>query len=482
MRLADVAAWLPAVAFVLALIGCVALRDLLTGSLPEAQLRAISPIQATRATDTTAQGLTRHGRAAQRCQWLGLACLTLAMASATPPVIWVVEAHIGPGMAWIIGFVFAGLGPLFASQAVIYTVAPSDGRRWAPRLIVANYAAALTCTLLIVLPWFFQPPQPRGRELDGYLIYNQPTIGAFISTLGLTIYMPIGCAIIGVLCWRAARHERDQVVRTSLKLVAAGCAISPAIVLPLAVQSWSWAVGEPLWTQAQATEILAITNTAASILLTLGAAWTPLVHSHHTRSTAFLVPLWRSDVLALRPAWRLLRQLYDGAYEASADMVTASSPADLLEQRTRIANELHDMLVVISQYLSAEGRLQAQTLTGAPVQLPLQHRLMRRLAAWFCPLLTALGGLAPRPATRMWHLLTQTPLSPFAPTDAACARAAIDVMRTSGEPALHPVPILTPTAWSTDELIGYLRLVVHAATEAQVQEAGTGTFVRMARL
>jgi len=484
MLLTDVVAWLPAVAFVLAVLACIAMRDLLTGTLSKDQLRSLSPVMHAWHDDPARPDMAAHARAAQRSQWAALAFLALMMGLGTRSVAWFIEGHTAPGVAWICGMLSAMGAAMSAADAIIHTITPyKHGHSGVRRFVVANHWVALTCALVVVVPWLIQRPGPRGSALDEYVGYYQETIGSFISTTGGSVYFLIATAIIGIPCWRAAQRERDQVVRTSLRIVAAAeLAAVVTIVVPQCAQSLSWTLGHPLWNEYQSTIVFMAGLMITSGLSTLGSVWAPLADSHRTRNANFLVPVWRSDVLSLRPAWRLLRQLYDGAYEATADMVTATNPADLLEQRNRIANELHDMLVVISQYLSAEGRRQALALTVASTQLSLRHRLLRHLAAWLCPALTALGGLAPRQATRAWHFLTQVPLSPFAPTDAACARAAVDVMRTGGRPALHPVPILTPTAWSTDELVGYLRLVSKAAVEARVQEAGTGAFVRMARL
>jgi hypothetical protein len=491
VSLADVVAWVPALGFIAGVVGCIVLRDLLTGTLPVDQMRALIPVlQAGRdseeASEATGTDLNASARAAQRSQWLALAALALMMALSNRPLAWLIEEHTLPGAAWIAGLLSAMTAALMAANAIIFTITPRRGGRGrTARLITANSAAALLCAATVITPWFFQPPQPRGSSLDAYVGYYQPTLASFVSTAGASVYFLIATAIIGIPCWRAARRERDQGVRTSLYIVtAAEIAAVLTIVVPQCAQSLSWTLGEPLWNERQSMIVLIAGLMITSLLSMLGAAWAPMIHSHRARSASFLIPLWREDVRALRPAWRLLRQVRDGSYEPDADMVTATQPAALRTQRHRMLMEIMDMLVPLTEHLSPAGRAQAEALTGGPARLTFQHWLLRKSSSAACTLLRLVGGYFPRRATRWWRYVTEKPLAPLAAADAACALAAIEVRQAKvtldGEGASSvTAPVLRPVPWSDDEAVAYLRLLARAATDPLVLEARTGAFVRM---
>jgi hypothetical protein len=488
MSLADVVAWVPAFGFIACVAGCIALRDLLTGTLSMDQMRALIPVMRAGQDHAEVSGadLRATVRAAQRSQWLALAFLTPLMALSIRPVAWFLEAHFVPGVAWLAGMLSAMVAALMAANVIIYTIAPrgGSGRRVA-RFIAANTAAAFVCAATVVIPWFFQPPQPRGSSLDEYIGYYQPTIASFVSTAGSSVYFLIATAIIGIPCWQAARRERDQGVRTSLRIVtAAQVAAVVAIVIPQCAQSLSWTLGRPLWNEHESMIVLIAGLMLNNILSTLGTSWAPLVHSHRARSAEFLLPLWRDDVLALRPSWRLLRQVRDGSYEPAADMVTATQPAALRMQRHRMLIEIMDMIVPLTEHLSPEGRAQAEALTGGRVPLTSSRWLLRKTSGVVCKILSLIGGYFPQRATRWWRYVMEKPLAPLAPADAACALAAIDVRRANVKPVSAgavpaSAPVLTPVPWSDDEAAAYLRLVAHAATDPVVLEARTGAFVRM---
>ena len=475
VTLSDAFAWAVGVLAALSLLACFAMRDLLAGIVPEEQMRGLLPGQVLWETrgNLTARG--HHALKAQRSQWLALAFNTITLALYCRPVAWWVESWTAPGAAWVGNLVGASFAALFALDGLIYSLA---GER-AHRLVRLNHLFAVVCVLLIVAPWFVQPPQPRGPALDEFVNYYQPTWASFISTLGMALYLPVTCLGLAVFAWRAARREYDRAVRISLRLVAIGASATMSIVASQLAQSLSWTLGTPLWNENQTALLQLGCVFLSSMFLVVGCAWAPLTFSHRVRVSRFLMRLWEDDVHTLRPMWRLLGNVHRTAYEPIGDLQTATSPADLQEQRHRLAMELLDHGPMLAQYLSATGRQKAERLAGRHVSGTRRRRALRAVAPRVYPLLRLMGSFAPRPATHLWRWISETPLAPQAAVDAACARAAVKIVLAKAGPAEEATPVLTPTLWSEDEVVGYLRQLIRANGKPTVQAAATGAQVVM---
>lgn len=475
LTLSDGFAWAVGGLAVLSLVACFALRDLLAGSVPEDRMRGLLPGQVLWETrgNLTARG--EHALEAQRSQWLALAFNTITLALYCRPVAWWLETWTAPGAAWVGNLVGASLAALFALDGLIYSLA---GDR-AHRLVRMNHLFAVVCLVLIVAPWFVQPPQPRGPALDEFVNYYQPTWASFISTLGMAVYLPVTCLGLAVFAWRAARREYDRAVRISLRLVAIGASATMSIVGSQLALSLSWTLGTPLWSENEAALLQLSCVFFSSMFLVVGCAWAPLTFSHRVRVSRFLMRLWEDDVHTLRPMWRLLGNVHRTAYEPVGDLQTALTPADLQEQRHRLAMELLDHGPMLAQYLSATGREKAERLTGRGATTSRRHRALRALAPRLYPLLRLVGGFAPIRAISLWRWLSETPLASQAAVDAACARAAVKIVLAKAGPAEEATPVLTPVLWSEDEVVGYLRQLIRANGTPTVQAAATGAQVVM---
>lgn len=475
VTLSDAFAWAVGVLATLSLLACFALRDLLAGIVPEEQMRGLLPGQVLweRRGNLTRQG--QHAVKAQRAQWLALAFNTITLALYCRPVAWWLESWTAPGAAWVGNLVGASLAALFALNGLIYSLA---GER-AHRLVRINLAFALLCIVLIIAPWFVQPPQPRGPAMDEFVNYYQPTWASFISTVGMALYLPVTCLGLAILAWRAARREYDRAVRISLRLCAIGGVATMSIVGSQLALSLSWTLGTPLWSEDEAALRQLACVFVSSMFLVVGCAWAPLTFSHRVRVSRFLMRLWEDDVHTLRPMWRLLGNVHRTAYEPIADLRTASTPADLQEQRHRLAMELLDHGPMLAQYLSVTGRQKAERLAGRHVSGSRRRRALRTVAPRVYPLLRLMGGFAPGPATRLWRWFSETPLAPQAAVDAACARAAVKIVLAKAGPAEEATQVLTPILWSEDEVVGYLRQLIRANGRPTVQAAATGAQVVM---
>lgn len=484
MVFSDVVVWVAGLAAALHVMACVFMHDLLRGKVPEAQLHAGMPSDALWSAGLDENGVRVHAVRAQRGQWLALAATTLAVILWCRPVGWWLEAHTAPGAAWVAVLAAAVLGGMWATDGLLYSVNPKDrtGRSRITTIIRANHAWAAVCVLVVVLPWFVQPPQPRDALQDEFVTYYQPTLASLVSTLGLVLYMPVVTWVQASTCWRAARSEWDSIVRLSLRMVALGAVVGLGVAGVHLMQSVSWTLGRPVFSE-HATAILHVTFCALmSLLTTSGVIWVPLAENHRKRSHEFLVPLWREDVSALRPMWLRLLSIHhgEGAYEPASDMVTATTAAGLKMQRRRISTEVEDMLARLADCLSTPGRRRAQTLLGASTPRPtLRHKLVRLLAVVALPLLRLIGGLFPERASSWWTRLAAAPLAPLAPIDAACVLAAIEIKTSTHERQRKTTRLLTPTLRSADERVAYLRAVIAACGDDDVKESATGVYVEM---
>lgn len=488
MSFADVVAWLPVTAAAAGLVGCITLRDLLHGQGARRPSSLPGLNQSTGSTDPATEpdaATTAYAIQAQRSQWMALASVTVMMTVSVRAVAWEIEKYTVPGAAWIIGMLLAVSAGMHAADGVFCSLnLHHRGRRLTGQLITLNRLLTAGCAVMIVAPWVWQPPRPRGPELDQFIAYYQPTLASFISTCAMALYIVVATSIIGVPSWRAARDEPDRDVRTSLRIVAvAELAAVVTIVVPQLLQSYSWYRGQPVWDARQEAVVLLAGLMISSTLSTLGPAWAPLRSSHQHRVNEFRAKLWRNDVIALRPAWRLLRQLNDRAYEAKADMVTAPNYAGLSLQHPRMIMGVMDMLVPLCDYLTPEGRAAAETLTGCGRSRRWSVQLTRLLSLALRPILVRLGGYFPERVERWWTELNVRAVTPFVAADAACARAAIAMLHNGSRPVEDTgrarTPIMTFEPRSNDETAAYLRLLAAAARDIDIVEAGTGATIAM---
>jgi hypothetical protein len=488
----DVVAWVVGGAALASVGACIALRDLLQGKVPEAQLSKAAPAGLLWPTGLDATGTRVHARRAQRGQWLSLAASTVSLALYCRPVGRWFESWTVPGAAWIVALVGAVLTAMWALDGLIWSVNPQrDGRSRTTGLLRANHLYAGACLLLVVVPWFFQPPQPRGADLDDFMNYYQPTMASFLSVLGVALYYPLTCFTLCRITWTAARFETDQAVRASLRLIAVGAMAGLSVVAVQLVQGLSWTRGDPLWSEGQAAAWQLVCVVVTSALVTVGCLWAPATHAHRERSARFLVPLWRDDVDTLRPMWRLLDRATGTAYEA--DVVTAANVEELRTQRRRMVMAMWDALVILQDHLTPAARQDVQNSLG-PVRVHLRHRLLRALGEVAVPWLRLTGGFNPERAQQWWRVLTETPLAPYARLDAACARTATTWRLVQGGPSDEDVRrgkldgthlrrqhavIWSTTPRSEDEMVAYFRLLANVAATRPVGDAARRAFFHM---
>jgi len=483
MVLSDVVAWVAGLAAALHVLACVFMRDLLRGKVPEAQLHAGIPSDALWSAGLDANGVRVHAVRAQRGQWLALAATTTGVILWCRPVGWWVEGHTTPGIAWVAVLVAAVLGGMWAADGLLYSVNPKDrtGRSRITRIIRANHAWAAVCVLLVVLPWFVQPPQPRDALQDEFVTYYQPTLASLVSTLGLVLYLPVVTWVQASTCWRAARFEWDSIVRLSLRMVALGAVAGLGVAGIHLTQSVSWTLGHPLWSEQVTAMLHVAACVAMSLLTTSGVIWVPLAENHRQRSHEFLIPLWREDVNALRPAWLRLLSVHhgEGAYEPASDMVTATTAAGLKMQRRRVSTEMEDMLARLADCLSTQGRQRAQTMLARTSVPTLRDELAHLLAGVTLPVLRLIGRRFPERAALCWTRVAAAPLAFSARVDAACILAAIEIKTSTHERQRKTTRLLTPALRSADERVAYLRAVIAACEDDDVKEAATGAYIEM---
>ncbi|WP_380161888.1 hypothetical protein [Kineococcus sp. R86509] len=485
-RLAEVIGWAPAATCLLGAVAAFALRDLLTGNLTPAQLRALRLAQPSPSAARSTDDLAAIGRKAQRAQWFAVAGLTVAAFFSIRPLVWWLEGVTAPGVPWIIGTVVLMWAGMNAADAIIHTVQPPQRTgRWTTRLLFANHGAFAACSLLTIAPWFFQAPVPRTGALNEYVTYYSPHVAGFIAALGAQIYGPFVGALLSVLCWREARREREPAVRLSLRLVATGAVIAQGTVLIQSVQAFTWMRGKPMWTEQEAAIAQLACQVLTPTLLILGCCVAPIVDTVRARSTRVFMQLWREDVIALRAPWRLLQGVYRTAYEPEADQRTQSERDELYAQRARMASEIMDALVQAADDLSPTARSRVEQLLRLEQPSFLRRRLGRPAASLARAVLSVVGGFAPSSAGRWWRRITEGPLQSTARADAACASAAIQLhldRLASGDEGARPrsvTPILTISPRDVDEAVAYLRLLWRALRSPEVQEAGTAGFVAM---
>lgn len=485
-RLAEVIGWLPASTCLLGAVACYALRDLLIGNLTPEQLRALRLAAPSPDAARSAEELAAIGRKAQRGQWFAVAGLTVAAFFNIRPLVWWLEGLTAPGVPWIIGTVVLMWAGMNAANAIIHTVQPP--RRtgcWTTRLLRFNRYAYVGCSLLTIVPWFFQAPVARTAALDEYVAYYAPHAAGFIAALGAQIYGPFVGSLLAVLCWREARREREPAVRMSLRLVAAGAVIAQGTVVIQTVQAFTWMRGNPLWTEQEAAVAQLACQVLTPTLLILGCCVAPIVDTVRARSTRVFMQLWREDVIALRAPWRLLQGVYRTAYEPQADQRTRTERDELYAQRARMASEIMDALVQAADDLSPAARSRVEQLLRLEQPSLLRRRLGRPAASVARAVLSVVGGFAPASAGRWWRQITEGPLRSTARADAACASAAIQLhldrlaSGDGGGRTRSVTPILTISPRDVDEAVAYLRLLWQALRTPEVQEAGTAGFVAM---
>jgi hypothetical protein len=485
-RLAEVIGWVPAATCLLGAVACFALRDLLTGNLTPEQLRALRLAQPHPDVTLSAEEVAEVGRRAQRAQWLAVAGLTVAAFFNIKAVVWWLESITAPGVPWVIGTVVLMAAGMSAADAIIHTVQPPRRTgRWTTRLIRVNHAAFVSCSLLTIVPWFFQAPVPRTAALDEYVTYYSPTAAGFAASLGAQVYGPFVAALLALLCWREARREREPAVRTSLRLVAAGAVTSQGTVVIQTMQAFTWMRGQPLWNEQEAAVAQLACQVLTPTLLILGCCVAPIVDTLRARSTRLFVELWREDVVALRAPWRLLHGVYHTAYELEADQTTRTERDELYAQRARMASEIMEALVRAADDLSPDARRRVEHLLGLEARSSSRQRAGRLAARAARGVLSIVGGFAPTLARRWWRDVTEGPLRSTARADAACASAAVQLHRdrriggrdTAVRNQVSPVLSLSPH--DIDEAVAYLRLLRQALRCEEVQEAGTAGFVAM---
>lgn len=490
MTFSNVVAWIAGAGALASVGACIVMRDLLRGRVPEAQLSAASPAGLMWPDGVDATGARIHARQAQRGQWLALASSTVSIALYCRPIGRWFESWTFPGAAWIVALAFGVLTAMWALDGLIWSENPQrDGRNRTTNLVRANHVYAVACIALVLVPWFFQPPQPRGPELDGFINYYQATLASTLSTLGLVLYYPVTCANLSRMAWRAGRFETDQALRASLRMIAAGSLMGLSVVIVQFIQAASWTLGNPVWSENQAAfaQILCITLT--STLVTVGCLWAPIVHKHQAIAARLLVPLWRDDIAVLRPMWRILHRATNAAYEPTGDLVTATDLSALREQHRRIVVQMWDALVILQDDFTATAREEVRAALG-PVRVQPRQRLLRMIGAPGVALLSLAGGRTPERATRWWRYLTETPLQPYASTDAAAVRAAVanrmnranddqPITVNGTRPRRQRAVLWSTTPRSTEELAAYFRLLTKAAPTQKVADAARRAFFHM---
>lgn len=491
MTFSNVVAWIAGAGALASVGACIFMRDLLRGRVPEAQLSAISPAGLMWPDGIDATGARIHARQAQRGQWLALAASTVSITLYCRPVGLWFESWTFPGAAWIVALAFGVLTLMWALDGLIWSENPQrEGRNRTTAYIRANHLYAAACIALVLLPWFFQPPQPRGPELAHFINYYQPTGASTLSALGILLYYSVACITFGRMILRLARFETNQAVRASLRMIATGALMGLSVVVVQLIQAASWTLGDPVWNENQAAFAQILCMTVTSTLVTVGCLWAPIVLKHQAIAARLLVPLWRDDITALRPMWRILHRATNAAYEPTGDLMTATDVSALREQHKRIVVQMWDALVILQDDFTTTARSEVRAALG-PVRVPPRQRLLRLIGAPALTLLSLGGGRVPERAYRWWRHLTETPLRPYAATDAASVRAAVAnrMARASNDDQSVTVNgtrrrrqrtvLWSTTPRSTEELAAYFRVLVEAAPTQKVGDAARRAFFHM---